>query len=84
LINYIGVCGIVVSITLGFIVVVGKLLGKIESPGFAALITTILFTNSLLIIAISIATNYIWRIFLNSKGDNLFFSIDEFKKGYDN
>jgi glycosyltransferase involved in cell wall biosynthesis len=84
LINYIGVGGIVVSIVLGLIVVVGKLLGKIDSPGFAALITTILFTNSLLIIAISIATNYIWRIFLNSKGDALFFSIDEFKKGYDN
>ncbi len=84
LINYIGVGGIFISIILGSTVVVGKLLGIIDSPGFAALITTILFTNSLLIIAISIATNYIWRIFLNSKGDNLFFSIDEFKKGYDN
>jgi glycosyltransferase involved in cell wall biosynthesis len=84
LINYIGLGGIVVSIILGLTVIVGKLLGKIDSPGFAALITTILFTNSLLIIAISIATNYIWRIFLNSKEERSFFKIEEFKKGYEN
>ena len=84
LINYIGVGGIVVSIILGLTVVVGKLLGKIDSPGFAALITTILFTNSLILIAVSIATNYIWRIFLNSKEESSFFKIEEYKKGYDN
>jgi len=84
LINYIGFGGIAISVILGTTVIVGRIMGRIESPGFAALITTILFANSLLIIAISIATNYIWRIFLNSKGESEFFKIDEFKKGYDN
>jgi hypothetical protein len=81
LINYIGFGGIGVSIVLGTFVIAGKLMGRIESPGFAALITTILFTNSLLLIALSIATNYIWRIFLNSKDENSVFSISEYKKG---
>ena len=84
LINYIGFGGIAVSIVLGTFVIVGKLTGRIESPGFAALITTILFTNSLLLIALSIATNYIWRIFLNSKDGNSVFSTSEYKKGIAN
>ena len=81
LINYIGLAGIGVSVVLGTSVIAGKLMGRIESPGFAALITTILFTNSLLLIALSIATNYIWRIFLNSKNGNSFFKIEEYRKG---
>ena len=81
LINYIGFGGIAVSVVLGTFVIAGKLMGRIESPGFAALITTILFTNSLLLIALSIATNYIWRIFLNSKNGNSVFSMSEYKKG---
>jgi hypothetical protein len=80
LINYIGFGGIAVSVVLGTFVIAGKLMGRIESPGFAALITTILFTNSLLLIALSIATNYIWRIFLNSKNGNSVFSMSEHKK----
>ena len=67
LINLAGISGLLLSMILGGIVLIARLMDRIDSPGFATLLITILFTNSLIILSISIVANYIWRIFVNSQ-----------------
>lgn len=75
--NVIGVGGVISTTTFGLIVVIGKINGNIENPGYASIITTILFSTSVILVALSISSNYVWRIFKNTSGRTIYDVIEE-------
>lgn len=75
--NAVGVGGVISTTSFGFIVILGKLNGKIEDPGYASVITTILFSTSVILVALSISSNYVWRIYKNTTGRAIYDVIEE-------
>jgi polyisoprenyl-phosphate glycosyltransferase len=62
-----GVLGIVLSMTLGMLVLIAHWLGQIPTPGYAATILTIMFFGALNTVGIGIVGSYVWRSYENSK-----------------
>jgi glycosyltransferase involved in cell wall biosynthesis len=62
-----GVFGVSVSVNFGMIVLVARLFGYIEEPGYAATILTIMFFGALNVTCIGIVGAYVWRSYENTK-----------------
>ena len=65
--TYLGVFGVSVSVALSIFVLIGKICGFIEVPGYAATILVILFFAGLNTLGLGIVGNYVWRVFENTK-----------------
>jgi glycosyltransferase involved in cell wall biosynthesis len=63
-----GTGGILISLLLGAAVLVSKLVGDIEVPGYAATALTVLFFGGLNALGLGIVGTYAWRAFENTKG----------------
>lgn len=64
---WIGSIGVFLSITLSFLILVARLLGFIEVPGYTALMLTILFVGSLILFSQGLVGCYLWRTLENTK-----------------
>lgn len=62
-----GALGLLVSVGLATVVLVVRLRGLIEVPGYAALAITILFFGALNTLGLGIIGAYVWRAFENTK-----------------
>jgi glycosyltransferase involved in cell wall biosynthesis len=62
-----GVFGIITSGLIGGMTFFGYMTGRIIEPGYPTLITTILFSTSMILLGIGIVGAYAWRAFENSK-----------------
>jgi polyisoprenyl-phosphate glycosyltransferase len=67
LVTLLGVVGLVISVTLGLIIIVGKLLGDINVPGYAATVLIVMFFGTLNITGLGIVGGYVWRTYENTK-----------------
>jgi glycosyltransferase involved in cell wall biosynthesis len=67
-----GTLGITLSVGLGSIVVVARLIGNINVPGYAAIILVVMFFGALNSLGIGLLGEYLWRTFENTKGRPLF------------
>ena len=68
LLSFVGVTGIVLSIALGLVVLVSRVIGDIAVPGYAATVLTVMFFGGLNSLGIGILGEYLWRTFENTKG----------------
>lgn len=64
---YCGMLGLIVSFLLGAAVVMGRVTGMIQVPGYAATVLTILFFAGLNSFGLGIIGAYVWRAFENTK-----------------
>lgn len=62
-----GWLGLVFSVAVGAAVIVAKLAGNIDVPGYAATILAIIFFGALNMIGLGIIGGYVWRAFENTK-----------------
>lgn len=65
---WVGGAGLVFSIALGAITLMGRAFGYIEEPGFSTLIIAMLFLFSVLIMSQGVIGMYLWRTFENGRG----------------
>jgi len=62
-----GALGTGVAILLATLVLIGKLSGSIEVPGYAATVLTVLFMGALNLFGLGLVGTYAWRGYENSK-----------------
>ena len=62
-----GVLGLVVSLLLGFLVIVSRVMGAIEVPGYTMTILVLMFFGALNLLGLGIVGSYAWRAYENSK-----------------
>lgn len=67
LLSAFGLIGVLGSTILGLIVVIAKIFGKIDVPGYAATILTIIFFGGINAVGLGIVGAYAWRGFENTK-----------------
>lgn len=67
LMSLLGGLGIALSLSLGLIVLVAKLAGEIEVPGYTATALLIMFFGGLNSLGIGLLGEYVWRTFENTK-----------------
>lgn len=67
LLSAIGLVGMVVSVALGLLIFTMRITGQIQTVGYSALMVAILAQTSLMLLALSIVGDYVWRTFENSK-----------------
>lgn len=63
----VGLLGVLISIGLGGTVVLGRVLGWIDVPGYAATMLTVLFLGALNLFGIGLSGAYAWRAYENTK-----------------
>ena len=63
----IGLAGTVAMLLTGAALVVARMLGMIEVPGYTAIMITLLLAASLILFALGIVGNYVWRAYENTK-----------------
>lgn len=63
----VGVFGLMLSITLGAIVLAARMSGAVDVPGYAATILTVVFFGALNAFGLGIIGSYVWRAFENTK-----------------
>jgi glycosyltransferase involved in cell wall biosynthesis len=63
----IGLIGTVSFLLVGLVIMVVRLLGLIDVPGYTAIMVTILFSTSLILFGLGIVGNYVWRTYENTK-----------------
>ena len=63
----IGLVGTVAMLLTGAVLLVARLLGMIEVPGYTAIMITLLLAASLILFALGIVGNYVWRAYENTK-----------------
>ncbi len=63
----VGLVGVLASITVAAVVLVARLTGAIDVPGYAATITVIAFFATLNLSGLGVIGAYVWRTFENSK-----------------
>jgi glycosyltransferase involved in cell wall biosynthesis len=68
LLFFAGVAGLALSIVLGLLVLIGRLTGAIEVPGYSATVLVILFFGALNVFGLGIVGAYAWRAYENTKG----------------
>jgi len=80
LLSLVGLMGILLSLAFSAIVLVGRVTGRIEVPGYAATVLTVMFFGGLNSLGIGILGEYLWRTFENTKGrpDYVVFAHAEF------
>lgn len=62
-----GALGVLVALVLGVLVLLGKLAGWIEVPGYAMTLLAILFFGALNLLSLGIVGTYAWRAYENTK-----------------
>ena len=62
-----GLLGILTSIGLGLVVLIARISGQIDIPGYTATLLTIVFFAGLNLFGIGIVGNYVWRTYENTK-----------------
>ena len=62
-----GIIGLIFFISLGTLVLVAKISGKLQVPGYAATILTISFFAALNSLGLGVIGSYVWRAFENTK-----------------
>lgn len=62
-----GSIGIVASVVLGVVVLIGRLTGKIIVPGYTPTVLTVVFFGALNCFGLGVIGNYVWRAFENTK-----------------
>ena len=62
-----GLLGVLVSVSLGLIVLIFKLAGLIPVPGYAAIVLTIIFFGFVNLLGLGIVGSYAHRTYENSK-----------------
>ena len=67
LLSIAGLTGMVLSLALGLVVLVGRAIGEIAVPGYAATVLTVMFFGGLNSLGIGILGEYLWRTFENTK-----------------
>lgn len=67
ILGWTGVVGLVACVAAGAAVVVSRLVGNVQVPGYSALMVTVLFCTSLLLVALWIVGDLAWRTFENTK-----------------
>jgi polyisoprenyl-phosphate glycosyltransferase len=68
LLSVAGLTGMALSLVAGAVVLVVRVTGRIDVPGYAATILTVMFFGGLNSLGIGILGEYLWRTFENSKG----------------
>lgn len=63
----VGAMGTILSATGSLIVVLGRLLGLIEIPGYSALMIAIMFWGAINLLGLGLVGTYAWRTYENSK-----------------
>lgn len=63
----IGALGSAVAVALALVVLVGKLVGNINVPGYAATMLTVLFLGAMNLFGLGLVGTYAWRAYENSK-----------------
>ena len=66
-VTLIGAVGTILCLLIGTLIIVGRLTDSISVRGYTALMVTTLGCTSLVLTAIGIVGNYVWRAFENSK-----------------
>ncbi len=67
LLTLIGFLGTFVFFALGIALMVVRLMGLIAVPGYTAIMVTILFSTSLVLLGLGIVGSYVWRAYENTK-----------------
>jgi len=62
-----GILGLFFSLILGVMVVLARLIGQIQVPGYVPTVLIVLFFGALNLIGMGIVGNYAWRAFENTK-----------------
>jgi hypothetical protein len=68
LVTTIGVVGVVACVLVALLILLGRLVGAVDVRGYTPLMITMLLCTSLLLAALGMVGNYVWRTFENSKG----------------
>ena len=63
-----GSAGVAISLGLGVIVLISRIMGLIPVPGYAAIVVAISFFSAVNTLSLGVVGAYIWRAFENSKG----------------
>jgi polyisoprenyl-phosphate glycosyltransferase len=63
-----GLVGSIITFALGANIAIMRLIGRIEVPGYTALMLAVLFSTFVVLLALGIVGSYVWRAFENSKG----------------
>lgn len=79
----VGAGGLVVSVLLGFVVLLSAIFGEIAVPGYAATMLVILFFSTLQLLFLGVLGVYLWRVFENTKGRPLHIVMSERHFGED-
>ena len=66
--TWVGAAGLAISIALGLVVLIAKITGAIDVPGYAATVLTIIFFAALNSFGLGIIGSYTWRAYENTKG----------------
>jgi hypothetical protein len=64
----VGFAGLATSVAVGAAVIIGRLSGAFDVPGYAATMVAIVFFASLNLFALGIMGSYVWRAYENTKG----------------
>ena len=67
LVLWLGIIGCVCSLSFGVIVLIARILGMIDVPGYAALVVLLTFSFSAILMVQGIIGSYLWRAFENTK-----------------
>ncbi|MEO6326418.1 MAG: glycosyltransferase family 2 protein [Thermoanaerobaculia bacterium] len=80
LLSFFGFSGITLSLIFGAVVLIARIDGRIQVPGYTATVLTVMFFGGLNSLGIGILGEYLWRTFENTKGrpDHVVISSDEF------
>jgi glycosyltransferase involved in cell wall biosynthesis len=68
LVMLIGFLGTLVFFVVGIALMAARLMGLIAVPGYTAIMVTILFSASLVLLGLGIVGSYVWRTYENTKG----------------
>lgn len=67
LLSWIGTLGILFSVMMALIVLLGRLTGWVNVPGYSATVLTIIFFGALNLLGLGIIGTYAWRTYENTK-----------------
>jgi hypothetical protein len=67
LLQVLGVIGIVLSLIVGLVVLIGYVVGAIHQPGYTPLMIAIVGSTSAILLALGVVGSYVWRAYENSK-----------------
>jgi glycosyltransferase involved in cell wall biosynthesis len=68
LVTLTGAVGSILSVVIGILIAVLRIMGYIAVPGYTPTLLAVLFLGAINLLAIGIIGSYIWRTFENSKG----------------